>query len=96
LMALLAHGVPVVTTVGRLSEPFWLSTAAVSAVPAGDVEGMVRSVVALAADAGRRQRQSVTARELYSARFDVAHVIKALREDRCEPSLRSGPPAEVK
>ena len=96
LMALLAHGAPVVTTVGRLSEPFWNSTAAVSVVPAGDVDGMVRAVVALAADAGRRQRQSVAARELYSARFDVAHVIKALREDRCEPSLRAGQPAEVK
>jgi glycosyltransferase involved in cell wall biosynthesis len=95
LMALLAHGVPVVTTVGRLSEPFWSSTAAVSAVTAGDVEGMVQTVVALAADAGRRQRQSVAARELYAARFDVAHVIKALREDQGEPPLQAGPPVEV-
>jgi glycosyltransferase involved in cell wall biosynthesis len=95
LMASLAHGVPVVTTVGRLSEPFWSSAAAVSAVPAGDVEGMVQATVALAADAGRRQRQSVAARELYAARFDVAHVTKALREDRCEPPLHDGPPVEV-
>jgi len=85
LMAALIHGVPVVTTVGRLSEPFWSSTPAVSAVPAGDVDRMVHAAVALATDAGRRHDQSVAARGLYAARFDVAHVIAALREDRCEP-----------
>jgi glycosyltransferase involved in cell wall biosynthesis len=85
LMAALIHGVPVVTTVGRLSEPFWSSSRAVSAVPAGDVD----AAVALATDAGRRHDQSVAARGLYAARFDVAHVITALREDRCEP-LRAG------
>ena len=85
LMAALIHGVPVVTTVGRLSEPFWSSSPAVSAVPAGDVDRMVHAAVALATDAGRRQDQSVAARALYAARFDVAHVIAALREDRCEP-----------
>jgi glycosyltransferase involved in cell wall biosynthesis len=85
LMATLAHGVPVVTTVGRLSEPFWSSSPAVSAVPAGDVDRMVHAAVALATDAGRRRDQSAAARGLYAARFDVAHVIAALREDRCEP-----------
>ena len=87
LMAALAHGLPVVTTVGRLSEPFWNSSPAVSAVAAGDVEGLIHAVVALASDSPRRQRQSAAARETYAARFDVAHVILALREDRCEHSL---------
>jgi len=87
LMAALAHGVPVVTTVGPLSEPFWISSPAVSAVAAGDVEGLIHAAVALASDSHRRQRQSATARETYAARFDVPHVIRALREDRCESVL---------
>jgi glycosyltransferase involved in cell wall biosynthesis len=87
LMAALAHGLPVVTTVGRLSEPFWNSSPAVSAVAAGDVQGLIQAAVALAGDSPRRQRQSAAARETYAARFDVAHVIQALREDRCEPAL---------
>jgi glycosyltransferase involved in cell wall biosynthesis len=87
LMAALAHGVPVVTTVGRLSEPFWISSPAVSAVDAGDLEGLIHATVALASDSHRRQRQSATARETYAARFDLAHVIRALREDRCESAL---------
>jgi glycosyltransferase involved in cell wall biosynthesis len=87
LMAALAHGVPVVTTVGRLSERFWISSAAVSAVGAGDVEGFIHAAVALAGGSDRRQRQSTAAREIYAARFDLAHVIRALREDRCESVL---------
>jgi glycosyltransferase involved in cell wall biosynthesis len=87
LMAALAHGVPVVTTVGRLSEPFWTSSAAVTAVGADDVEGFIHAAVALAGDSHRRQKQSVAARETYAARFDVEHVIRALREDRCESAL---------
>ena len=87
LMAALAHGVPVVTTTGRLSEPFWIGSPAVSAVAAGDVEGLIHATVALAGDAHRRQRQSATALETYAARFDVSHVIRALREDQCTSAL---------
>ncbi len=94
LMAALAHGVPVVTTVGRLSEPFWSSSPAVSTVAAGDAEGLIHAAVVLAGDSLRRQQQADAARKTYAARFDVAHVIQALREDRCEPAwLQADRPA---
>jgi glycosyltransferase involved in cell wall biosynthesis len=84
LMAALAHGVPTVTTVGRLSESFWRESGAVSTVPAGDVQAVVEATVALAADPARRRELSVAARALYAARFDIAHIVTAMRDGRCE------------
>jgi glycosyltransferase involved in cell wall biosynthesis len=85
LMAALAHGVPVVTTIGRLSEPFWSGSSAVSAVPAGDIEGLIHAAVTLAGDRARRKQQAEAGRKAYASRFALTHVILALREDRCEP-----------
>jgi glycosyltransferase involved in cell wall biosynthesis len=85
LMAALAHGLPVVTTTGRLSEPFWSGSPAIAAVAAGDVEGMIHAAVRLAGDPSLRQRQAAAARDVYDARFALPHVIRALREDRCDP-----------
>ena len=84
LMAALAHGVPVVTTVGRLSEPFWRNSDAVCAVPAGDLDAVVDATAALVSDVSRRQQLSAAARDLYAARFDITHTINAMRDDRCE------------
>lgn len=92
LMAALAHGVPVVTTIGRLSEPFWSGSPAVSAVPAGDIEGLIHAAVTLAGDPARRRQQAGAAREAYEARFALAHVISALRDDRCEPVAAGAAP----
>lgn len=83
LMAALAHGVPVVTTVGRLSESFWQASPAVATVPAGQLSELLDAAVDLASDAARRREQSVRARELYEARFDVRHTVRALHEDAC-------------
>lgn len=88
LMAALSHGVPVVTTAGRLSEPFWQSSSAVVCVSAGDIDGLVQAASTLAADPGRRRSQSAMARDTYAARFAVSHVIDALRQDRCGPEWR--------
>jgi len=84
LMAALAHGVPVVTTVGRLSEPFWRDSGAVCAVPAGDFDAVVDATASLVSDVSRRQQLSAAARDLYTARFDITHTITAMRDDRCE------------
>ena len=54
LMAALAHGVPVATTVGRLSEAFWQTSGAVVAVPADDHEAMRRAVLDLVRQPDRR------------------------------------------
>jgi glycosyltransferase involved in cell wall biosynthesis len=83
LMAALAHGVPVVTTVGRLSESFWKDSNAIAAVPAGDMSGVARMVSALAREPERRRRLGSAARTTYEARFSLPHVIEALRADAC-------------
>ena len=90
LMAALAHGVPVVTTVGRLSEPFWRDSAAVVTAPAGDAAALVAAAATLAGDGDRRRRLAAAARRAYDARFALRHVIQALREDRCEPEGAGG------
>ena len=83
LMAALAHGRPVVTTTGRLSEAFWTGCEAITAVPAGDAAAMVQSTVALARDPERRRQLSVAAKCLYDRRFGLPNVIHALRSPTC-------------
>jgi glycosyltransferase involved in cell wall biosynthesis len=79
LMAALAHGIPVVTTVGHLSEPFWAESNAVAAVPAGDHAAMSRAVAALVTQQHLRHRIGVEARALYDSRFSLPRVISTLR-----------------
>ena len=84
LMTAMAHGLPVVTTIGRLSEPFWRQTDAVDVLPAGDAAAIARAVTDLAAEPERRNRLGASARATYDARFSLGHVIAALRADACE------------
>jgi len=83
LMAALAHGLPVVTTLGRLSETFWRNSGVVAAVPAGDFGAVTRMVLELARQPERRRRLAVAARATYETRFSLPHVIDALRTDAC-------------
>lgn len=83
LMTALAHGLPVVTNVGWLSEPFWQASGAVAAVD-GDPASLTRTVADLAVEPERRGRLGVAARALYDSRFSLPHVIAALRADTCE------------
>jgi glycosyltransferase involved in cell wall biosynthesis len=78
VMAALAHGLPVVTTHGRFTEPVWRESGAVLLVPAG--ASASESIATLLADAGARDRLSCAARQLYRDRFDVRHTVAALRE----------------
>ena len=78
LMAALAHGLPVVTTEGRLSETIWRESGAVRLVPPGDPDAAARAIVTLYHDAGERARLGSAARALYAARFDLSHTIDAL------------------
>jgi glycosyltransferase involved in cell wall biosynthesis len=84
LMAALAHGVPVVTSEGRLSEPVWRETRAVGLVPSGDSEAMARAILALCDDAGERSRLAAAGRALYQERFDLSHTIDALVAEKCQ------------
>jgi glycosyltransferase involved in cell wall biosynthesis len=83
LMAALAHGVPVATTTGRLSEPIWQVTHAVRCAPAGDAAALVSMAAELARDAELRREMSSAARALYQDRFNLSHVVDALRAETC-------------
>jgi glycosyltransferase involved in cell wall biosynthesis len=83
LMAALAHGLPVVTTIGRLSETFWSESDAVVAVPADDFDAMARAVFDVVKAPERRAELTAAARRAYETRFSLAHVIDALRTDAC-------------
>lgn len=84
LMAAMAHGLPIVTTLGRLSEPFWRDSQAIVGVRAGDIQEMESAVLALARQPERRGQIGSAARATYEARFSLAHVIRALRSDACQ------------
>lgn len=78
-MVALAHGRPLATTTGALSEPLWRDAPGVALCPVGDAEGLARACVALttAPDAGT-MRDAV--RAFYASRFDVAQTISRLRD----------------
>ena len=83
-MAALAHGIPAVTTCGRLSEDFWRSTDAVSVAPAGDTAAIAAALSELLSDPARRRQMAVLARETYEQRFSLRRVIDTLRRDASE------------
>jgi glycosyltransferase involved in cell wall biosynthesis len=73
----LEHGVPVITTVGALSEPFWRESRAVEAVLAADsaaLAGAVRRMLEPARHAAARH----AALALYRERFDPIQTMDAL------------------
>jgi glycosyltransferase involved in cell wall biosynthesis len=80
LMVGLSHGVPVVTTSGRLTEPFWTESGAVALVAVEDAAALVQQTTRLLSDEASRRRMSAAARALYDERFDVKRIIEALRE----------------
>ena len=83
LMAAMAHGLPIVTTIGRLSEPFWRTSDAILAVPAGDYEAMAHMAADLARRPQRRHDLGAVARATYDARFSLARAVDALRAEPC-------------
>jgi len=78
-MAALAHGRPVVTTSGRLTEPLWHESRAVALAPANDLPAMAALMHRLIDDGDERQRLGAAARELYDRRFDIRHTVAAIR-----------------
>lgn len=78
-MVALAHGVPVVTTRGKLTESLWSESDAVSLAPVTDLSALVNQAQLLLRDEDERRRMGTDARALYQNRFDVAHAVAALR-----------------
>jgi glycosyltransferase involved in cell wall biosynthesis len=80
VMVGLSHGLPVVTTSGRLTESLWQESKAVALSPVEDLEALVKTAEGLLTNEGERRRMSDAARSLYDERFDVKRTISALRE----------------
>lgn len=77
-MAALAAGVPVVSTAGHLSEPWWPRSGAV--LLGRDPVACAAAVVSLLTSRTLRQQMSAAAARLYAEQFDVSHTVRRLRE----------------
>jgi len=81
-MAALAHGRPIVTTSGWLTEMLWEQSEAVMLVAVDAPDQMAAAVARLLDDEPARRALSERARALYTDRFGVEHTIRALRSPR--------------
>jgi glycosyltransferase involved in cell wall biosynthesis len=78
VMVALAHGRPVVTTFGDLSEPLWSGGDVVLAAVDRPDE-LAAAAASLIADPARLRDLAARARALYAERFDVRHTVAILR-----------------
>ena len=79
VMAGLAHGRPVITTAGPLTESLWSTSRPVSLVDVNDQAEMLNRARHLLADDKERLRLSIAGSELYDRLFDIRHTIAVLR-----------------
>jgi len=77
-MAGLAHGVPIVSNAGALSEALWSTSQAVRLAAGFDATSMADAVEALLDDP-ERERTGERGKALYAASFDVERIIHMLR-----------------
>jgi glycosyltransferase involved in cell wall biosynthesis len=78
-MVALSRAVPIVTTIGPLTENVWEESGAVRLVPTNDMIAFVNAVNELLSDDNKRTQIGMRGKELYLNRFDVSHTIQALR-----------------
>lgn len=78
VMAGLAHGRPVATTAGPLTEPVWSETGAVALAPMAEPGGLARLAEALLADPEARARLAAAARLTYEQLFSLERTVVAL------------------
>ena len=79
-MAALANGVPVVTTLGHLSEPIWTG-GPVAAVPAGDPGRLAALAVELLDHPDRLAELGAAGRRIYEKQFSIQRTVAALLAD---------------
>jgi glycosyltransferase involved in cell wall biosynthesis len=77
-LALMAHGVPVVTNTGWLTETFWRETGAVALIAEPDGRRVGLAAVETLHDPPRRQRLAAAALAMYDSMFHVRHAIEAV------------------
>ena len=80
VMVALSHGLPIVTTSGRLTESLWTESGAVAIAPVGNTLEIVNRIERLLEDPTERARLGNTARALYQEKFDLRHTIEALQD----------------
>lgn len=78
LLASLANGLAMVTTTGRLTEPYWAESGAVAFAADGDVPGFVREAIRVANSADGQRTLRLNGRELYERQFHLSHLIDEL------------------
>jgi glycosyltransferase involved in cell wall biosynthesis len=78
-MAALAHGLPLVTNQGRLTEVIWAESQAAALTPAGEADTLAAAVCTLLSDPARRQALGRAGKTLYEQRFAPRHTLAALR-----------------
>lgn len=75
----LAHGIPVLTTSGPLTEAMWGESAAVALSPVANPAGYAIATKRLLKSTAERTRLKFAGRALYRARFDISRMIDQLR-----------------
>lgn len=78
-MAGLHLGVPVVTTAGRLTEPFWETCEAIRLSRVGDSAGMVAHAAHLLTHPDERKQLAENGRRFYTQTFDLQRTVTGLR-----------------
>jgi hypothetical protein len=86
VMAGLANGCPVVTTLGKLTEGVWQEARCVAMAPARDNGALARAIRELLADASARERLRTQGLSAYDTYFALRHTIHGLRADCLERS----------
>jgi glycosyltransferase involved in cell wall biosynthesis len=79
-MAGLSHGMAIVTTSGRLTEPIWAASGAVALVPVSDFPALASQTVKVLADETSRRRLGAAGKQLYDERFAIEQTINKLRK----------------
>jgi glycosyltransferase involved in cell wall biosynthesis len=77
--ALLAHGRPIVTTDGHLTEPFWRTDDAVRLTPLDDPDALATATIHLLGNPGARARLAERATAMFERRFSSTRAIAALQ-----------------
>lgn len=79
VMAGLSHGVPVVTTKGKFTEPIWSESDAVMLTRVDDTAALVRQTAGLLSDESERRRLGDAGALLYREHFSLENTINTLR-----------------
>jgi glycosyltransferase involved in cell wall biosynthesis len=79
VMAALAHGLSTVSTTGELTEPFWLQSGALAVAPAEESDAFVERALELLESPEKRAALGESGREFYQERFDIRHIVEAIR-----------------